>query len=78
MNGAKSIFTSITFWATVLTAFSTFFPTVYGKLGITDQTAAVSHIVNAIGYCLIVYGRFRATKAVTLFGKTLFRAAVKS
>jgi fumarate reductase subunit D len=75
MNGYKSIFTSVTFWGTVLAAFSTLFPTIYAKLGITDQAAVasqivavVSHIISGISYVIIVYGRFRATKHVTLTG----------
>jgi hypothetical protein len=75
MNGYKSIFTSVTFWGTVLAAFSALFPTIYAKLGITDPTAvasqivaAASHIISGISYIIILYGRFRATKLVTLTG----------
>lgn len=69
MNQYKSIFTSVTFWGTAIAAFSTLFPVVYAKLGITDQTVLASHIVAGIGYCIAVYGRFRATTRVNLTGK---------
>lgn len=68
MNGYKSIFTSVTFWGTAISFFAVMFPSVWAKLGITDQAALATHIVATIGAIVAIYGRFRATKLVTLTG----------
>jgi len=65
----KSILMSTTFWGAIISAFSLLFPNVYAKFGITDQTVLVSHIVGAIGTIITIYGRFTATKKVTLTGR---------
>jgi len=63
----KSIFSSVTFWGSVTSIVSLFFPKVFAALGWDPQTTA-SYIVGAIGFVITVYGRFTATKAVTLTG----------
>jgi uncharacterized membrane protein YwaF len=68
MNGYKSIFTTVTFWGTAISFFALMFPNVWVKFGITDQSALAAHIVGAIGAIVAIYGRFRATKLVTLTG----------
>ena len=63
----KSIFQSITFWGSVTSIVSLFFPKVFTALGWDPQTTA-SYIVGAIGFVITVVGRLRATQTVTLTG----------
>jgi uncharacterized membrane protein YwaF len=69
LNGYKSIFTSVTFWGTAISFFALMFPNVWVKFGVTNQADLAAHIVGAIGAIVAIYGRFRATKLVTLTGK---------
>jgi hypothetical protein len=68
VNEAKPIYLSVTFWGTVITTVSLLFPDFYAKLGITDQSVLVAHIVGLIGAFIAIYGRLRARKIVTLTG----------
>ena len=67
----KSIFASTTFWASIITASSLLFPSVFAKLGLTgtDSSTIAAHIVTVIGTALTIWGRFHATTKVTLTGK---------
>ena len=67
----KSIFASKTIWGAIIGIA----PTVLGHLGLNaaDATQAVGHaqtivndLVQAIGFGMVVYGRWTATKAVKL------------
>lgn len=67
---SKSIFQSVTFWGSVLTALAMAIPSVAAKFGLTTGNAAVDaqYIVQAIGVILTIYGRFTAKQVVTVSG----------
>jgi hypothetical protein len=69
---AKSIFTSKTFWGSVIGLVSVLFPTFFQHLaaafGISDPSLIASKIVGGIGALLAIYGRFAAVQPVTLTG----------
>jgi hypothetical protein len=69
MNGTKSIFTSVTFYGTVLMALGAISPKLYAALGITDPGAAAQILVTLVGWGIAVYGRLRAKKLATITGK---------
>jgi len=70
-TAVKSIFSSVTFWGSILTAFGIAAPSVAAKLGITSANSATiaQWIVGAAGTVVTIYGRFTATQAVSLTGK---------
>jgi hypothetical protein len=65
----KSIFLSKTFWGLVVSGAAAFLP----KLGVHISPAGYEEItqtiVEAIGFGLAAYGRFKATKALSVTGK---------
>jgi hypothetical protein len=70
LTEAKSIFQSVTFWGSVLTALAIAIPSVSSKFGLTTATAATDaqYIVQAIGVAITIYGRFTAKQVVTVTG----------
>jgi hypothetical protein len=68
-NEAKSIFTSKTFWGSVIALVALVFPMAFAKLGFTDQGALADKIVGGMGTLLAIYGRLAATQPATLTGK---------
>ena len=69
-GNAKSIFSSTTFWGSVVSLVSMLAPHVYANIvGSATQTTVVATIVGVIGFLITVYGRFTATQPVTLTGK---------
>lgn len=71
MNDVKSIFSSVTFWSATLSLLGAVAPKALPILGITptNQDTVVSLLVAVVGWGGAVYGRMRASKAVTLTGK---------
>lgn len=70
-TNVKSIFQSVTFWGSAITAFAIALPSVAAKLGITTaNTAAIAQwIIGAAGTVIAIYGRFSAKQSVSLTGK---------
>lgn len=72
MNGYKSILQSTSFWGNVVSLVAMFEPKLFALFGWTadasGQLSAVNFIVAAIGQAVSIYGRFTATKMVTLTG----------
>jgi hypothetical protein len=67
---SKSIFESVTFWGSVLTALAITLPAVAAKFGLTTADTAVDAqwIVGAIGTIVTIYSRLTAKQVVTLAG----------
>ena len=66
---AKSIFSSTTFWGSVVSLIAILAPHIYANIaGSASQTTVVSTIVAIIGFGVTVYGRFTAKQVVTLTG----------
>jgi hypothetical protein len=67
---AKSIFASVTFWGSVLTALAIAFPATSAKFGLTSSNTAADAqwIVGAIGTVVTIYGRLRASQPATITG----------
>ena len=74
MNSTKSIFMSTTFYGSILALLASIDPALYNKilisLNVSDPNLVTAKIVGVIGFIIAVYGRFTATKLVTLIGKT--------
>lgn len=70
-TNVKSIFTSVTFWGSAIAAIALAFPALSAKFGITTANTAVAaqYITQFFGFVIAVYGRFNATKVVTLTGR---------
>jgi hypothetical protein len=70
---AKSIFTSKTFWGSLLGLVAILFPHAFAHLltaaNISDPSLLSDKIVGGIGGALAIYGRWTATQPVTLTGK---------
>ena len=67
MQDTKSIFSSLTFWGAVLTVLGQFEPKVFTAIG-ADPNVVAQYITTAVGFAITVYGRWRASTAVTLTG----------
>jgi hypothetical protein len=65
---AKSIFTSKTFWGTIVAMVAVMFPRMWSKLGVS-QVDVVDKIMGGIGGALAIYGRLSASQPATLTGK---------
>jgi hypothetical protein len=66
---AKSIFSSTTFWGSIVSLIAMVAPHLYSNIaGSASQTTVVSTIVGIIGFIITVYGRFTAKQVVTLTG----------
>lgn len=68
MPQTKSLFTSVTFWGSVVSLLALFQPKLFVALGVQPSAVAV-YIQGAVGFGITAWGRLRATKAVTLTGK---------
>jgi energy-converting hydrogenase Eha subunit C len=69
-GNVKSIFSSTTFWGSIVSLVAMLAPHIYANIaGSASQTAVVSTIVAVVGFVVTVYGRFTATQKVTLTGK---------
>jgi hypothetical protein len=69
IQNAKSIFSSTTFWGSIVSLLALLAPHVYTNLaGNASQTVVVSTIVGVVGFLVTVYGRFTAKQVVTLAG----------
>ena len=64
----KSIFASKTFWGAAVTMLAQFTPQIFVWFGVTPDVTA-TWAVSATGFALAVYGRYKATKAVSVSGK---------
>lgn len=66
---AKSIFSSTTFWGSIVSLAAMLVPHIYTNIvGTASQTSVVSTIVGVVGFAITVYGRFTATQPVTWTG----------
>ena len=66
----KSFLISVTLWGVLVSAFATFMPHIYSNIfGTTSQAQIVQGAMQAVGIVITIYGRFRATKTITLTGK---------
>jgi NO-binding membrane sensor protein with MHYT domain len=67
---SKSIFSSVTFWGSVLAAVAAAFPALSAQFGLTTANTAVDaqYITAAVAFVVTVYGRFTAKQVVTLTG----------
>ena len=71
----KSIFSSTTFWGSVVALLATLVPAAFTLVGLTTdasgQATLVAHILSYVGFAMAVYGRMTATQPVSLLGKAL-------
>lgn len=69
----KSIFSSKTFWGAAISLVAVLGPSLFTYIGLSadasSQATVVDKIVGGISFLLTVYGRFKATGAVSLTGK---------
>ena len=64
---AKSIFSSTTFWGSIVSLVAMLFPHVFTNIaGNYPQSTVVSMIVAIVGFITTVYGRFTAVQPVAL------------